>query len=135
MTWSLTNYSELTPLYTRTYYSMRLLLNRKEGPTSPRWLSQLPHKALKLEQRLYSASVSLGAYRDRNTLRLRLQTVATSIMQKHLQTKRTKLADDREPKRVVAVSDEAGQPVKQQASNIVWNQSQLTESYSTAGTS
>jgi hypothetical protein len=55
---------------------------------SQKWLQQLPHKARKLEELLYSTASSVEAYIDRTTLKVRLQKLAAQIAQQHQQSKR-----------------------------------------------
>jgi hypothetical protein len=57
-----------------------LLQSRKKSVPSNGWLQQLPHKARKLEGRLYLTATSLEQYLDRSTLKVRLKTLANVIM-------------------------------------------------------
>lgn len=57
----------------------RLLKSRKKSRPSDEWLQQLPHKARKLEERLFRAAPSLSAYQDLSTLKNRLRKVAQII--------------------------------------------------------
>jgi hypothetical protein len=63
--------------------SANLLKARKKVPPSSEWLQQLPHKAKKLERRLYYSAPSLAAYIDRTTIKLRLQALARDIVSQH----------------------------------------------------
>jgi len=66
----------------------RLLQIRKKTQPTKEWLQQLPHKARKLEERLYRNATSLEAYLDRNTLKSRLKKLARIITKQFLETKR-----------------------------------------------
>ncbi|KAL7577542.1 hypothetical protein ACA910_015075 [Epithemia clementina (nom. ined.)] len=65
----------------------RLLKSRKKTQPSNDWLQQLPHKARKLEERLYRAAPSLSAYQDLSTLKNRLQLVAQIITNQYATAK------------------------------------------------
>ena len=68
-------------------HSARLLKSRKKTEPSNEWLQQLPHKARKLEERLYRAAPSLSAYQDLSTLKDRLQMVAQMITNQYAAAK------------------------------------------------
>lgn len=53
------------------------------------WLRQLPHKARKLENRLYLSAPSLESYLDRRTLTTRLQRLAKAIVKQYSSSKRS----------------------------------------------
>lgn len=59
----------------------RLLQARKKKLPSEEWLHQLPHKARKLEGRLYRIAPSLESYLERSTLKVRLSSLANAITQ------------------------------------------------------
>ncbi len=67
-----------------------MLQARKKAVPSPEWMLQLPHKARKLESRLYKSAASLEDYLDRTTLKPRLQKLAKSIVKEF--TSQSKLA-------------------------------------------
>jgi hypothetical protein len=56
---------------------------------SDEWLQQLPHKARKLEGRLYHSAPSLEAYIDRITLKTRLKMLARVIMVQYRDSRRS----------------------------------------------
>mmetsp|Transcript_15215 Transcript_15215/g.33294 ORF Transcript_15215/g.33294 Transcript_15215/m.33294 type:complete len:611 (+) Transcript_15215:122-1954(+) len=61
----------------------RLLKSRKKTEPSEEWIKQLPHKARKLEERLYRSAPSLRAYQDLSTLKTRLLRVARDITKRY----------------------------------------------------
>ncbi|GKY92021.1 hypothetical protein MPSEU_000173700 [Mayamaea pseudoterrestris] len=66
----------------------QLLYARKQGAQlTEQWLQELPHKARKLESCLYKQAASLDDYRNRDTLKWRLQRIARSITRQFLQAK------------------------------------------------
>jgi hypothetical protein len=70
-------------------YSAKLLHLRKKTQPSAEWLRQLPHKARKLEERLYWYAPSLADYLEMSTLKNRLRRVADSILKTHTEAKRS----------------------------------------------
>lgn len=65
----------------------QLLAARKLNPTR-KWLSELPYKARKLEERLYRTADSIEDYLNKKTLKERLKKVATEITLKYEKAKR-----------------------------------------------
>lgn len=63
----------------------RLLQERKKATPSEEWLHQLPHKARKLEGRLYRTAASLEAYLERSTLKIRLSLLANAITKHYVE--------------------------------------------------
>lgn len=69
-------------------YRARLLQTRKKTHPTAEWLQQLPHKARKLEERLYLSAPSLEAYLDKTTLKNRLKKLAQTITKQFFEAKR-----------------------------------------------
>lgn len=70
-----------------TKHVMKLLSQRKLNPTKG-WMSQLPHKARRLEEQLYQSANSLDAYINFDTLKNRLRNVAIAISRKYRRKER-----------------------------------------------
>lgn len=72
-------------------YVAALLTSRKRSSGSDpgaKWTSDLPHKARRLEERLYLSAPSLRDYLDRRTIKERLGGVAKSIAAAHQQERK-----------------------------------------------
>jgi hypothetical protein len=69
----------------------RLLQERKKTVPSQEWLRQLPHKARKLEERLYRNSTSLEAYLEKKTLKTRLKKLARIITNQFEEAKKRRI--------------------------------------------
>jgi len=61
----------------------RLLSARKKNQPTKEWVRQLPHKARRLEDKLYRTASSLEAYLNRTTLKRRLRNIARIISSQH----------------------------------------------------
>jgi hypothetical protein len=70
----------------------RLLRARKKTQPSPEWLQQLPHKARKLEERLYRTAPSLESYLSKRTLKKRLGKLARTISKQYQQARGSRRA-------------------------------------------
>lgn len=70
------------------FYRARLLRARKKTQPSQEWLQQLPHKARKLEERLYQTASSLEAYLDKRSLKRRLGKLALTISKQFREARR-----------------------------------------------
>jgi len=66
----------------------QMLVTRKSNP-SRKWMTELPSKARKLEDRLYRSSLSFEEYMDTKTLKSRLMKVAKGITLKHRNARRS----------------------------------------------
>lgn len=82
----LSAFFSLTPSHPSS--SAKLLQARKKSHPSQAWLRQLPHKARKLEVRLYRSASSLEAYIDRSTLKSRLRRIAGNIIRQYSEVKK-----------------------------------------------
>lgn len=76
-------------------FSARLLQARKTDIPSEAWLRELPHKARKLEARLYRKAPSLEAYLDRTTLKIRLKVLARALVRQFSGLKRSSVVSAR----------------------------------------